>query len=90
MAYMRGHFKPCDKIELTRLKQKARGYAIIDGEVYKAGISTPWLRCVEAEAGTELLAEIHKGFCGSHIGSRALVSKAIRQGFYWPSAVHDT
>ena len=27
--------------------------------------------------------------CGSHIGSRALVGKAFRQGFYWPTALHD-
>ncbi|RLN03995.1 prpol [Panicum miliaceum] len=27
--------------------------------------------------------------CSSHIGTRALVGKAFRQGFYWPSAVAD-
>ncbi|XP_072146585.1 uncharacterized protein [Setaria viridis] len=89
MAYMRGYFEPYDEVELTRLKQKATGYAIIEGELYKAGISTPWLRCVDAETGKELLVEIHRGFCGSHIGSKALISKAIRQGFYWPWAIGD-
>ncbi|XP_072148521.1 uncharacterized protein [Setaria viridis] len=87
MAYMRGHFEPHDEVELTRLMQKARGYSIIDGELYKAGISTPWLRCIDTESGKEVLAEIHKGFCGSHIRSKALVSKVLRQGFYWPSVV---
>lgn len=78
MAYMRGYFEPHDEIELTRLKQRARGYAIIDGELFKAGISTPWLRCINMETGRELLAEIHKGLCGLHISSKALVSKALR------------
>ncbi|XP_072151766.1 uncharacterized protein [Setaria viridis] len=43
MTYIRGYFEPHDEVELIRLKQKARGYAIIDGELYKARISTPWL-----------------------------------------------
>src|SRR3989337_400082 len=29
------------------------------------------------------------GMCGSLIGSRALVGKAFRQGFYWPTALQD-
>jgi hypothetical protein len=43
------------------------------------------LRCITSKKGIELLKEIHSGFCGAHIGTRALASKAIRQGFYWPS-----
>jgi hypothetical protein len=27
--------------------------------------------------------------CSSHIGTRDLVSKAFKEGFYWPSAVAD-
>jgi hypothetical protein len=33
----------------------------------------------------ELLKEMHSGFCGAHIGTRALAGKAIKQGFYWPT-----
>ena len=47
------------------------------------------LKCVCREEGKELLAKIHKGTCGSHIRSRALVGKAFRQGFYWPTALQD-
>ncbi|XP_072147930.1 uncharacterized protein [Setaria viridis] len=82
MAYLKGHFEPHNEAELSRMKQKARGYAILDGELYKSGISSPWLQCITIENGKELLAEIHKGFCGSHIGT-------IRQGFYWPTAILD-
>jgi hypothetical protein len=28
--------------------------------------------------------------CLSHIGTRAVVAKAFREGFYWPSVVADT
>ena len=47
------------------------------------------LKCIYREEGKELMAEIHKGMCDSHIGSRALVGKAFRQGFYWPIALQD-
>jgi hypothetical protein len=29
------------------------------------------------------------GLCGSHIGSRPLLGKVFRQGFYWPKAASD-
>ena len=38
-------------------------------------------KCIPQEDGLELFAKIHGGICGSHIGSRALVGKAFRQGF---------
>ena len=47
------------------------------------------LKCIPREEGPELLAEIHGGICGSHIGSRALAGKAFRQGFFWPTALQD-
>jgi hypothetical protein len=37
------------------------------------------------EKGAELLKEIHSEFCGAHIDTRALASKVIKQGFFWPS-----
>jgi hypothetical protein len=82
MAYLRGHYKPQDELEEIRLKQRARGYAVVNGELYKSKITEPWLRCITTEKGVELLKEIHSGFCGAHIGTWALVGKAIKQGFY--------
>jgi hypothetical protein len=85
MAYLRGHYEPQDELEERRLKQRARGYALVDGELYKSGVIEPWLRCITSEKGLELLKEIHSGLCGAHIGTRALASKAIKEGFFWPS-----
>jgi hypothetical protein len=33
---LRGHYKPRDELEEKRLKQRARGYAVVDGELYKS------------------------------------------------------
>jgi hypothetical protein len=46
-------------------------------------------KCIEPEEGRELLREIHKGECGHHASSRALVAKAFRHRFYWPTALQD-
>jgi hypothetical protein len=37
--------------------------------------------------GLEILREVHGETCGSHSGPRALATKVIRQGFYWPAII---
>jgi hypothetical protein len=83
MANLRGHYEPQDELQEKRLKQMARGYAVVNGELYKSGVTKPWLRCVTSEKGIDLLKEIHSGSYGAHIGTRALAGKVIQQGFYW-------
>jgi hypothetical protein len=85
MAYLRGHYKPQDELQEKRLSQRARGYAVVNGELYKSGVTEPWLRFITSEKGLELLKEIQSGFCGAHIGTRALEGKTTKQGFYWPT-----
>jgi hypothetical protein len=64
------------------MQQRARAYQIVDNDVYKTSISGPLLHCISKAEGQELLSEIHAGVCAGHIGARALVAKALRQGFY--------
>jgi hypothetical protein len=52
-------------------------------------VSGIFQKCIEPEEGIELLREIHQGECGHHASSRALVAKAFRHGFYWPTAQKD-
>ena len=68
------------------MSQRARNYTILDGHLYKSSMVAPWLKCITIDEGTELLQEIHSGFCS---GVRPFVSKAFRQGFFWPSALKD-
>lgn len=64
-------------------------YQFVDDILYRRRPDGVKLKCVYREEGKELLAEIHKCMCGSHIGSWALVGKAVRQGFCWPTALQD-
>ena len=78
-----------DEASIARMAAKARSYTLVDGILYKKGIVQPLLKCITQGEGKELLREIHSEICGSHIGPRALFTKAIRQGFYWPTHIKD-
>jgi hypothetical protein len=47
------------------------------------------LKFLSRAEGQELMKEIYVGLCGAHIGSRPLLGKVSRQGFYWPKAASD-
>ena len=64
-------------------------YQFVNDTLYRRRPNYVKLKCICPEDWKELLAEIHEGMCSSHIGSRALVGKAFRQGFYWPMALQD-
>jgi hypothetical protein len=89
MAYLRGHFEPTNKTDEKRMAQRARGYTVSKGELYKSGVIAPWLKYIPVAQGKELLKEIHSELCRSHIGVRPPVAKAFRQGFFWPLALRD-
>jgi hypothetical protein len=71
------------------MEARTRPYVIIEGELYKHGVSSPLLKCLSRTEAIELMKEIHAGLCGSHIGYRPLLGKVFRQGFYWPKAASD-
>jgi hypothetical protein len=66
-----------------------RPYLIIEGELYKQGVCFPLLKCLSRAKGQELMKKIHAGLCRTHIGSRPLLGKVFKQGFYWPKAASD-
>ena len=78
-----------DEVYNKRMESRTRPYVIIEGELYKYGVCSPLLKCLSRTEGQELMKEIHAGLCGSHIGSRPLLGKVSRQGFYWPKAASD-
>ena len=45
--------------------------------------------CLHREKVNELLAELHDGVCGSHVGGRLLAHRAMTQGFWWPQMQKD-
>jgi ribonuclease HI len=85
--FLQGYYHPSDINEAKRLKHQSRDFALIEGQLYKKGVSQPMLKCVTETEGIQILREVHSGTCGSHAGPRALAAKVIRQGFYWPAII---
>ena len=80
---------PEEQEEVERVACRYALYQFVDNLLYRKRPNGVKLKCISREEGLELLAEIHGGICGSHIGSRALAREAFRQGFFWPTALQD-
>jgi len=75
--------------EARKIKKISNKYTLIDEKLFRHGFTHPILVCVSGEQCTRIMAELHEGICGSHIGGRSLSSKAIRVGYYWPTMRED-
>jgi ribonuclease HI len=89
VSFLQGNCLSDDEGYNNRMDAWTRPYVIIEGELYKHGVCSPLLKCLSRTEGQELLKEIHAGLCGAHIGSRPLLGKVFRQGFYWAKAASD-
>jgi ribonuclease HI len=89
ISFLQGNSLSDDEVYNKRMEARTMSYVIIEGELYKHGVCSPLLKCLSRTEGLELMKEIHAGLCGSHIGSRPLLRKVFRQGFYWPKAALD-
>jgi hypothetical protein len=88
-AYLRHYYKPDNTSEQTGMQQRAQSYQIVNNELYKISVSGPLRRCVSKTEGQQILSEVRAGVCGGHIGARALATKTLWQGFYWPTIIDD-
>jgi ribonuclease HI len=89
ISFLQGNCLLDDEAYNKRMEARTRPYVIIEGELYKHGVCSPLLKCLSRAEGIELMKEIHVGLCGYHIGSRPLLGKVFRQGFYWPMVASD-
>jgi hypothetical protein len=81
-GFLKENILPEDDVVVERIAQQSKRYAMVDGVLYWHGTDRVLLRCISLEEGSELLADIHEGECGSHSYSCTMVGKAYRQGFY--------
>ena len=80
---------PTDEILARQVQRRAAAYTIINRELVRHSVTGVYERCVEPEQGQAILRDIHQGECGHHAASRALVAKAFRHGFFWPTALEE-
>src|SRR4051812_40541594 len=77
---------PQDEVEARKVQRRSGAYTIINSELVHRSATGVLQRCVEEDKGLELLRDIHQGECGHHASAVAIVAKASRHGFYWPTA----
>jgi hypothetical protein len=76
--YIREQKVPTNKNLAEQLICRAKSYVLVRDKLYMRGATSGVLmKCVPREEGKDILEEIHKGVCGNHTSSRALVSKAF-------------
>ena len=88
-SYLADGVLPLEPKKARKIKKNSSKYILIDGKLFKHGFPHLVLVCVSDEKCMRIMAELHEGICGSHIGGRSLSSKAIRAGYYWPTMRGD-
>ncbi|KAH1077247.1 hypothetical protein GYH30_052668 [Glycine max] len=73
---------PSDENEARCLKWKANYYVILDGELFKRGLTTPPLKCLNNQQVDYVMGELHDGICGLHTGERSLTTKVVHSRYY--------
>jgi len=81
---------PDDEKGAKKLRREAAKYTIIQGQLFRKGLSQPLLKCLHLDQTDYVLRKVHEGCCGHHIGGKALARKLIRAGYYWPSMMADS
>ncbi|XP_057418261.1 uncharacterized protein LOC130712444 [Lotus japonicus] len=82
--------QPQDESKNTKERRReASFYNFVGGQLYRRGIMSPMLKCVDTAKSQEIMAEVHEGVCSSHIGGRSLAVKVLRVGFYRPTIKKD-
>ncbi|XP_025669810.1 uncharacterized protein [Arachis hypogaea] len=80
---------PKGEPNLPLFRRRASFYTVLGNTLYRRGHSQPLLKCISKEEAEEVMAETHEGVCGNHIGGRALATKILRTGYYWPTIKRD-
>ena len=88
-SYLKNGVLPDGKEAVRKLKVQAAQFVLIKDVLYKKGFSCPYLRCLGVKEADYVMREVHEGICENHLGSRSLVNKLVRAGYYWPTMQND-
>ncbi|GJW08421.1 reverse transcriptase domain-containing protein [Tanacetum coccineum] len=87
--YLTEETLPAEVNKARAVRQKSQRFAVVNGVLYKKYFLGPWLQCVGPLQVNYVLREIHEGSCSMHAGTRSVVAKALRTGYYWPTMHKD-
>jgi len=88
-SYLADGILPVEPEEGKKIKRNFAKYTLLDGELLRHDFTHPILVCVSEEQWMRIMAELHEGICGSHVGGCSLASKVVSAGYYWPTMRED-
>ncbi|KAI3744713.1 hypothetical protein L1987_57804 [Smallanthus sonchifolius] len=80
---------PSDEKNHNAFRVRVSRFIILQNVLYRKSIADPYLRCLEDPKAHEVLKDIHEGDCGNHNEGRALFSRILMTGYYWPTMRKD-
>ena len=81
---------PDDENEANKIRRVASRYWLsADRKLYRRSFGGPYLLCLHPGKVSELLAELHEGVCGGHVGGCSLAHRAMTRGFWLPKMRND-
>ena len=89
VGYLKEGKLPQGRDKARKLRIKSARYILMEEVLYKRGFSQPYLRCLVPDEANYVLREVHEGACSNHSGTRSLVHKVVRAGYYWPTVQAD-
>ena len=81
-SYLKNGMLPDGKEAIRKLKVQVARFVLIKDILYKRGFFHLYLRCLSPKEADYVMREVHERICENHSGSRLLVHKLIRDGYY--------
>ena len=89
MRYLSSGELSNNRIEAHKIQVKVARFSLMNGQLYKQSLAKPYLKCLIAQQGQNVLVEIHEGICRNYLCGRTLTHRAHTQGYYWPTMRAD-
>ena len=64
-------------------------YVLIDDELYRQTPNNIFLKCLDPDDATLVMAEVHEGICGIHQSAPKMKWLLKRTSIYWPYMIID-
>ena len=74
--YIRAGELPSEKDKAHKIQIQSPRFSLVNGHLFKRSLNWPYLKWLTPEQGQYVLAELHEGICGNHLGGRTLAHRA--------------
>ncbi|XP_077219741.1 uncharacterized protein LOC143853931 [Tasmannia lanceolata] len=88
--YLRSGELPEEKKKARQVIQRLARVSLDEENLYKRSYTLLYLKCLRPGDAAYMLQETHEGICGEHLGGKALATKVLLRGLYWPTLRQDS